>query len=150
MSLFVGVVCVLAISASTQNTNFTGKVVRVADGDTFTILTDGNTQIRVRIYGIDAPETGQAYSDKSRLYLANMIAGRKVVVMVQSIDQYGRKVAKVKTDSIADVGLEMIKAGFAWHYSYIDNTKEYGQAERDARAKQAGLWADKNPVNPYE
>ncbi|MDR2916184.1 MAG: thermonuclease family protein [Tannerella sp.] len=97
----------------TSQTEITGKVVRVADGDTFTLLSNNNEQIRVRLYGIDAPEAKQAFSEKSRLYLANLIAGKEVTIQVESIDKYSRTVAKVKTDSVEDVGLEMLKAGMA-------------------------------------
>ncbi len=126
-----------------------GKVIRVADGDTFTLLVDGN-QIRVRIYGIDAPEVGQAYSQKSRLFLSGMIAGKCVLAIVKEFDRYGRAIAKVETDEIDDVGLQMIHAGYAWHYSYFDKSQEYTEAEQDARDHKAGLWEDKNPINPYE
>lgn len=139
----------LAFSASPVE-NITAKVVKVSDGDTFTVLTDKKEQIRIRIYGIDAPETGQPYSEKSRLFLANMIAGRVVTIEVKSNDKYGRKVAKVKTETINDVGLEMLRAGYAWHYSHFDKTKAYIEAEREAREHKRGLWADKKPVNPYE
>lgn len=146
----IAVLSVLVFMSASPTEYIMGKVVKVSDGDTFSILTESNEQIRIRVYGIDAPEAGQAYSEKSRLYLAKMVAGRKVTIEVKSTDKYGRKVAKTKTETINDVGLEMLRAGYAWHYSHFDNTKEYIQAEREAREKRAGLWADKNPVNPYE
>jgi endonuclease YncB( thermonuclease family) len=146
----LGCVVFFAFSFAAFEKQLTGKVVKVSDGDTFTLLTSNKKQIRIRIYGIDAPETGQPYSEKSRLYLANMIAGRIVIIEVNNTDKYGRKVAKVKTETINDVGLEMIRAGFAWHYSYFDKTKAYSQVEQEARDKGVGLWADKNPINPYE
>jgi len=146
----IAVLSVLLLISASPTEFITAKVVKVSDGDTFTVLTEKKKQTRIRIYGIDAPETGQPYSEKSRLYLANMIAGRVVTIEVKSNDKYGRKVAKVKTETINDVGLEMLRAGYAWHYSHFDNTKAYVQAEQEAREKRVGLWADKNPVNPYE
>ena len=53
-----------ALSASAEN--LTGKVIRVADGDTITVLGSGNQQHKIRIAGIDAPEKGQPYGQKSR------------------------------------------------------------------------------------
>ena len=57
----------------------TGKVVKIADGDTFTLLINGNEQVKVRIDGIDAPERGQAYSKSAKAYLSSMIWGIHVV-----------------------------------------------------------------------
>lgn len=139
----------LFCSFVSQN-ELTGKVVRVADGDTFTLLTGNNKQVKVRIYGIDAPESGQAYSEKSRLFLAELLTHGSVTITEQSTDQYGRTIAKVTTKNTPDVGLEMIKAGLAWHYSFFDNTKAYIDAQQAAKEKELGIWADKSPVNPYE
>lgn len=148
--LIIAVLSVLLFISASPTEFITAKVVKVSDGDTFTILTEKREQIRIRIYGIDAPETGQPYSEKSRLYLAHMIAGREVTVEIKSTDKYGRKVAKVKTEIINDVGLEMLRAGYAWHYSHFDKTKSYIEAEREAREHKRGLWVDEKPVNPYE
>lgn len=149
----ITIITVLSVLSfiSTSATEFiTAKVVKVSDGDTFTILTKGKEQIRIRIYGIDAPEKGQPYSEKSRLYLADMIAGQDVTIEITSTDRYRRKIAKVKTETVDDVSLEMLRAGYAWHYSYFDKTKAYIQAEKEAKERREGLWADENPVNPYE
>ncbi len=130
-------------------TTITGKVVKVTDGDTFNLLTKEKKQIRVRVYGIDAPERSQSFGNASRKYLASMIAGKQVTAFVTKTDRYGRKIAKVKTDSINDISFEMIKSGMAWHYSYYDNTKVYAEAEKAARAAKKGLWILPDPVNPY-
>lgn len=57
----------------------TGTVVKVADGDTFTLLVDGRTQYRIRLHGIDAPEIkgGQPFSRVARQTLADLVAGRR-------------------------------------------------------------------------
>lgn len=56
----------------------TGKVVKVADGDTITVLDNANTQHRIRLQGIDAPERKQAYGNASRKHLASLVAGCRV------------------------------------------------------------------------
>ena len=91
----------------------TGKVVKIVDGDTFTLLVNGDEQVKVRIDGIDAPEKGQAYSKSAKAYLSSMIWGVPVTINVKKTDRYGRSIAKVFTKEIKDVGLEMIKAGYA-------------------------------------
>lgn len=129
----------------------TGKVVRIADGDTFTLLID-KKQHRIRLHGIDAPETkgGQPYSQRSKDYLSSMIAGKTVKVNVKDTDRYGRFIGIVSTDKIKDVNLEMIKAGMAWHYSYYDNTPSYKSAQQQAKKGKKGLWQDSKSINPYE
>lgn len=127
-----------------------GRSVRVADGDTFTLLDDNNVQHRIRLEGIDAPENGQAFGNKSREYLSSLIVGKRLKVTYKEKDRYGRILGKVSTDSIKDVNLEMIKSGMAWHYSYYNNEEEYAKAHEQAKKNRAGLWIDKNPVNPYE
>lgn len=103
---------VFSVLASAET--LTGKVVHIADGDTFTLLV-GKKQHRIRLHGIDAPETkgGQPYSQKSKDYLASMIVVRTVTVDVRDTDRYGRYIGVVSTSSVKDVKLEMLKAGMA-------------------------------------
>ena len=58
----------------------TGKVVRVADGDTITVLDSSNTQNKIRLMGIDAPEKAQAFGQQSKQSLSEMVAGKSVSV----------------------------------------------------------------------
>ena len=133
----------------------TGRVVTIADGDTITVLDATETQHRIRLAGIDAPELHQAFGNQSKQSLSEMIFGRDVTVSYQKIDQYGRIVGKILLDG-RDINLEQIKAGMAWHYKYYENeqTQEdrqgYASAEEDARAARRGLWQDPNPIEPYE
>ncbi|WP_313380289.1 thermonuclease family protein [Proteiniphilum saccharofermentans] len=127
-----------------------GRSVRVADGDTFTLLDDNNVQHRIRLEGIDAPEQGQAFGNRSREYLSNLIVGKRLKATYKEKDRYGRILGKVSTDSIKDINLEMIKAGMAWHYSYYNKEEEYAEVHEQAKKSRAGLWIDKNPINPYE
>ena len=121
-TLLLSLLLCLCASAET----LTGKVVRIADGDTFTLLVN-KKQHRIRLHGIDAPETkgGQPYSQKYNDYLASMIAGRTVTVDVRDTDRYGRYIGVVSTSSVKDVNLKMFKAGMAWHYSHYDKTPAY-------------------------
>lgn len=91
----------------------TGKVVRVADGDTITILTEGKTQVRIRLYGIDCPENGQV-----------------VTVDVKDIDRYGRTVGMVILQDSTVLNKELLRAGLAWHYKYFDKSEELAGLER--------------------
>lgn len=127
-----------------------GRVVKIADGDTFTLLVDEHEQIKVRLDGIDAPEKGQSYGTRAKEYLSNMIWGQPVTVYVKGKDRYGRSIGKVSTPTIKDVNLEMIKGGFAWQYRDYNKDKTYSAAEEQARSTRKGLWQEKNPMRPQD
>src|SRR6266436_2308723 len=98
----------------------TGRVVAIADGDTITILDSANTQYRVRLAGIDAPETRQAFGEQSRLSLSEMIFGKDVSLSYQKIDQYGRIVGKIFLNG-KDINLEQVNAGMAWNFTFFEH-----------------------------
>ena len=132
-----------------------GKVVGVADGDTITVLDDTNTQHKIRLQGIDAPEKAQAFGQRSKQSLHQLVHSKQVTVEYQKKDKYGRTLGKVLHNG-NDVCLEQIKLGMAWHYKQYESeqSKEdreiYAQAELSARANAIGLWKDKQPSPPWE
>jgi endonuclease YncB( thermonuclease family) len=93
----------------------TGRVVKVADGDTITILDSKNKQHKIRLQGIDALERSQPYGRKSGKYLSDGVAGKQVTVDYRKRDRYKRIVGKVLLNG-HDMNLRQIKAGLAWHY----------------------------------
>lgn len=127
-----------------------GIVVKISDGDTFTLLLNGNEQVRVRTDGIDAPEKGRAFGNRAKEYLSSLIWGETITVCVSKTDRYGRSIDMVSTPTIEDVGLEMIKAGYAWQYRDYNNDKSYSAAENNARKLLKGLWQDRNPIRPQD
>jgi endonuclease YncB( thermonuclease family) len=131
----------------------TGRVVRVADGDTVTVLDSSNIQHRIRLEGIDAPESHQAFGTQSKKSLSEMVFGKDVTVIYQKTDQYGRLVGKIVLDG-KDINLEQVKAGMAWHYKdyqreqTAEDRELYATAEDEARNVRRGLWQDADPVEP--
>ncbi|MDR0423328.1 MAG: thermonuclease family protein [Rickettsiales bacterium] len=126
----------------------TGKVVKVTDGDTITVLNDYNEQIKIRLYGIDSPETKQDYGNKSKEFLANLIAGKNIEVKQIDIDRYKRVVG-----IIDNVNIEMIRSGHAWYYKEyckLDFCNEWEELEKQAKENKMGLWKQKNPIKPRE
>ncbi len=132
-----------------------GRVVRVADGDTLTVLDAGKKQHRIRLASIDAPEKGQAFGTRSRENLAKWVFRRDVIVEWHKKDRYGRLVGVVFVDG-HDVNLEQVRAGFAWWYrDYAreqtpEDREVYELAENAAKERKLGLWADPKPVPPWE
>ena len=145
----------LLLSCSLHASTLQGKVVGVADGDTITVLDATNTKHKIRLQGIDAPEKAQAFGQKSKQSLSQMVYNKQVVVEYQKKDKYGRTLGKVLHNG-TDVCLEQIKLGMAWHYKQYksDQPKEdretYAQAELASRSMAVGIWKDKNPTPPWE
>lgn len=127
------------------------NVIKISDGDTFTGLTQEKIEIRFRIYGIDAPEKKQPYSNQSQKYLSDLIYGKRVGIKVQKKnDGFGRPVVWVFTPDGKDVSAEMLKAGMAWHFKKYDKSLEYAELENNAKENRVGLWADKSPTAPWD
>jgi len=160
----------LAVFVSLPNSSFAetrtieGIVVKVADGDTITVLDSNKEQHRVRIAGIDAPEKGQAFGNKSGKRLGELVARNEVRVEFNKHDRYGRIVGKVLVTppdcptcgKTLDVGLAQVTTGMAWWYRKYaheqspEDQGRYGFAEQEAKTKKVGLWQDKYPQPPWE
>ena len=132
-----------------------GLVTTVADGDTLTVLDEAKISHRIRLLGIDAPERGQPFGKVARQVLLERVIRKRVQVLVQSRDRYGRTVGKLLLNGL-DINLEMVRAGLAWHYKHYagdqlpSDARLYGQAEDQARKARTGLWADADPLQPWE
>lgn len=130
--------------------SITGKVIGMSDGDTITILTDAKESVKVRLHGIDAPESKQAFGARAKQELSDLVFDRVVIVEVKEKDRYGRSVGRVTVGALA-VNAEMVRRGFAWWYrEYAKKDLELSTAEAKARNERRGLWADKAPVAPWE
>jgi endonuclease YncB( thermonuclease family) len=153
-TLFIAIFLCLPIAAQQPQT-ITGRVVGISDGDTITVLDGLNRQHKIRFNGIDAPELGQAFGNRAKQSLSDLVMGRTVTVTSSKVDRYGRIVGKVTLDG-RDVGLIQIERGFAWFfrkYAYEltrDDARAYERAELNARAERRGLWADPSPVPSWE
>jgi endonuclease YncB( thermonuclease family) len=145
----------LLICCTINAATLQGKVVSVADGDTITVLDANNKQHKIRLQGIDAPEKAQAFGQKSKQSLNQLVHNKQVTIEYQKKDKYGRTVGKVLLNG-TDMCLAQIKLGMAWHYKqYVsEQPKEdsdiYAQAEMDARNQAVGLWKDKTVTPPWE
>jgi len=141
-------------NASAENI-LQGKVVKVADGDTITILDVNKTQHKIRLQGIDAPEKTQAFGEKSKQSLYDMVHGKTVQVSFTKNNKYGRIVGKVFLDT-QDICHQQIKSGLAWHYiKYQDEQPEedrsaYSTSELTAKNQQLGLWSEPQPMPPWD
>lgn len=142
-----------AMSAPAETLN--GRVVGVSDGDTVTVLDATNTLWKIRLMGIDAPEKRQAFGQRSKQYLSDLVFDKQVTIQYSKKDRYGRTIGKILVDGI-DANLEQIKAGMAWHYKRYQKEQTpsdrslYSESEDRSRTGHIGLWADSDPTPPWE
>jgi len=102
---------VSAFSLPTSAVTLQGKVVRVSDGDTLTVLVD-QRQVKIRLAEIDAPESRQDYGHRAKQALGNLVVGNVVLVDDQGRDRYGRTIGRVHLGAV-DVNADMVSTGFA-------------------------------------
>ncbi|WP_105451011.1 thermonuclease family protein [Escherichia coli] len=133
-----------------------GKVIRVLDGDTIEVKTLPakivvyEVPIRVRLINIDAPEKKQPFGRWSTNQLKTLLAGQSVTVSYTQTDRYGRIIGRVFTTNGTEASRFMVQSGAAWVYARYNTDKSLPALQREAQEKKLGLWADTNPVPPWE
>ncbi len=127
-----------------------GQIVRVSDGDTVVLLDEDKTQHRVRLDGIDCPESKQAYGTKATLYVREKLGKGKVSVYYNKKDRYGRLLGILVNSKGENINELLLVNGLAWHYKQYNKNPLYAQLEEEARAKQLNIWSEKNPIEPHE
>lgn len=123
-------------------------VVAIADGDTLTARCAQET-IKTRLSEIDAPEKSQPWGQRSKEALSSMCFGKSAELRPLNTDRYGRTVARVVCDGV-DVNLAQVRTGMAWAYRKYLRDPAVLVAEDTARVERQGLWADSNPLPPWE
>lgn len=146
-----------------------GQVVGITDGDTLTLLDTQHQQHKIRLAGIDAPETRQDHGQRAKEHLSSLVFGQQVDVHWQKKDRYRRIVGKVMAATpecrnsqatacprSQDICHAMLNSGLAWWYrKYAAEQSEadarrYAQAEQQAKQSKTGLWSLVSPTPPWE
>jgi micrococcal nuclease len=134
----------------TPGQTLSARVTHVLDGDTVDVtLVDTGRRVRIRIEGIDCPEAGQPFSQVARNFTRQSVFDRVVQISVVDVDRYGRLIARIRTPEGADLSVELVKSGLAWHYTQYSSDKLLAEAEREARIARRGLWVESSPVPPW-
>jgi endonuclease YncB( thermonuclease family) len=133
-----------------------GQVVRVADGDTVTLIDQQQNEYKLRLAYIDAPEKAMPYGDEAKRHLTQLLQQQTVEAHIDDVDNYGRGVARIVKDG-QDVNYAQIARGYAWHYQqYARKTQDgaaferYAKAQGQAQQKHIGLWQEGNPTPPWQ
>lgn len=137
----------------------TGRVVRIADGDTFNLLVQGKQQ-RVRLASIDAPEVskdrerpGQAYAQASKEALAALIGGKTLTVLCFERDRYERNICDVPLEGETTANRKQVQSGMAW--ANMEGRGKFmrdgalPEMEQQARRRHQGIWQQPDPIPPW-
>lgn len=123
--------------------------VSILDGDTI----DTNGQ-RYRLYGIDAPEIKQPHGVDAAHALRAAMDDRDINVQSHGKGKYGRVIALLQyRDRGTTVQARLVSEGWAWvypQYCDIPACDSWERLERIAREQGRGLWANDDPMPPWE
>ena len=134
-----------------QGQTLSVKVDYVIDGDSLMVKHKGRA-MEVRLWGIDAPEYDQPYSDGAQRALKKMTAGQKGRLRIKYRDRYDRYVAILLIDEL-NVNQELVKAGHSRVYGrYCDEPvcAHWKLLQEEAKANHRGLWRGRDPVSPWQ
>lgn len=132
----------------TAYADITGRVVGVLDGDTIDVLVD-HKPVRVRLGQVDAPESRAEFGTRAKQALSKAVFAKVVHVKTSGTDRYGRTIGTVLVDG-QDINRLMVAQGMAWVYRQYLTDQSLLDVEAKARNGRVGLWADPNPVAPWE
>ncbi|MDF2463616.1 MAG: hypothetical protein K0Q43_1851 [Ramlibacter sp.] len=127
-------------------------VVAISDGDTLKARCGepgAYEQVTVRLAEIDAPEKRQAFGRRSKEALSALCFGSQAAIQPVTLDRYGRTVARVECKG-QDAGSEQVRMGMAWRFVRYSKDASFQPLEDAAREARMGLWADPEPVPPWD
>lgn len=127
--------------------SFSGRVTAVSDGDTLRVLAN-RREVKVRLYGIDSPESHQAFGTQAKKFTSSKAHGKTVDVQYRERDQYGRTVGEVILPDGSNLNALIVQNGYAWAYRH--HSRKFIPEEEEAKADRRGLWKDRNPIPPWE
>jgi endonuclease YncB( thermonuclease family) len=127
-----------------------GRVVAVADGDTFTLLTSENKQVKIRLHGIDCPEKKQPHYHNAKSFTAALVMAGPVRVQVKNKDRYGRTIGIVLLHNQANLNELLLQYGWAWHFAKYDSSARWAALQQKAKQQGLGLWANPQAIAPWD
>jgi endonuclease YncB( thermonuclease family) len=138
----------LVASTLVRGADFTGRVTQVQDGDTMTIEVD-HKPVTVRLADIDAPDLRQAFGKRARTSLEAICLNQDVRVRETGKDSAGHPIGRVQCVG-TDASREQVHRGMAWVAPQDVGDSNLYRLQDVARNTRKGLWADPNPVPPWE
>ena len=140
---------ILLVFFVVSNLLFSYRVISVSDGDTITIMMNGEKQ-KIRLYGVDTPEMDQSFGTEAKQFLSDQILNRDVEIEVKDTDRYKRLVAIVYLNDKSMNEL-LLKEGWAWWYeAYAKKECKYKELQEEAQRRKRGMWRNKGNIPPWE
>ncbi len=143
------------IEINKSNEKIKYKVIKVSDGDTISVkklknnVLDGDL-IKVRLYGIDAPEKDQDFGYESKKALMNYVSNKTIEIDIKSKDRYGRSVGILYVDG-RNINEELLRDGYVWYYEQYDKNNERSRLlQENAMKNKLGLFSKKGYVEPWK
>ena len=129
------------------------KVSKITDGDTFYVMTKNSEKFKIRLIGINAPESynvgkkfrKEYFGKEAKVFATNLLKNKKVKLTfdVQKTDRYGRILAYIYLENGVFLNQYLVENGFAVVATFPPNVKYvevFTKAEKSARNKKLGLW----------
>lgn len=150
ISCFFSTLLFILLSSFLQPDTISGKVIGIQDGDSITLLTDNNIQLKVRLEGIDCPEKKQDFGTVAKQFTSDLVFLQNVTLQKTGQDRYGRTLGYIFLPDGTNLNEELLKAGLAWHFVKYNKSQRLAQLESDARSNRIGLWQLSNPTAPWD
>lgn len=141
--------CFTILTTPARAASFQGKVVGVVDGDTITVMHEGET-VTVDLDGIDCPEKKQPFGKEAEQFTSRLVSGQVVTIRPKTTRKYGGMVADVILPDSRNLSHQLVQAGLAWNNKNAPDDRILVDMEAKARTAKTGLWAEKNPTPPWE
>lgn len=146
--ILLTLICALVTATTWAAETITGKVVKVIDGDTIYVLSNGRTE-KIRLAGIDCPEKKQPFGQVAKRFTLDLAALKIVKVEYSKTDFYGRKIGTVFLPNDINLNHALVEAGLAWWYRKYSQDKTLEKLEMQARQAGRGLWINPDPLPPW-
>lgn len=128
--------------------SYKAKVRRVIDGDTVDVEVN-NEVYRIRMLGIDTPESNQPGGELATHYLKMLIENETVLVSVFGQGIHKRQLGVIYNSQMKDINEEMVKQGYAWAYGDSIKASQYKEHEKNAKKERIGIWENRFAIEPW-
>lgn len=102
------------------------------------------------MYLVLKTEKGQPFGSKAKRFVLDIAAGEIVRVRPTDQDRYGRTIGEIILPDDRSLNRLLVKRGYAWWYRQYSNDQSLGELEQIARKNSRGLWADPDPIAPWQ
>jgi endonuclease YncB( thermonuclease family) len=141
-------ILVIGIGLPLSAAKFVGWCVKVHSGD-MVMIWSNKKKVNVRLASIDSPDEGQPFAEEARKWMKEKVFRKKVTVEIQSYEGEEYLVGTVRLGE-ADLSLQLVEAGLAWYDKKLGANRDLSKAQKRARKAKIGLWAQEDPVPPWD